>query len=153
MTKPLDQVKSELAEKYPLNKYPVFTAATESSDMQLLRENLSQAVKFGFDACLNHLASAGVSGAKRLSVLFYKGEGGACELSSYGEPDSVEMIELLPVAAQLSKQAERIAELEKQLAEAEKVVRFYAKGNTLRHGYRGSDQARQYFKDKGEVNG
>ena len=112
MTKPLDQVKSDLAAgftKHNAYEYP--------DEVQNLTSN---AVSYGFDAAISHLASVGVSGAREFWIADHEREGlvrFAYPTSEFFDEkkrlgDKIHVIELLPVAAQLAKQAERIAELE-----------------------------------------
>jgi hypothetical protein len=112
MTKPLEQVKSELANKHWKDNKDLY----DSDGIDVYAVYCE-----AFDSAISHLASVGVSGAWRLSVKLHYGQ--PVELCSYGEPESVEVIELLPVAA-------HIEQLKKQLAEAEKVISFYADKET-----------------------
>jgi len=131
MTKPLEQIKSELAVKF------IFADVKEEMMKQFkhswTHDTLKEGFSAGFDSCLSHLASVGVSGAERLFVAKnpeYVGPYNTTlkKYDAYNENPIprvhlecpvIEFIELLPVAAQLSKQAERIAELENKIKELE----------------------------------
>jgi hypothetical protein len=199
MTKHLEQVKSELARDYINTNY--------NSDIstELNRRNAYLA---GFDSAISHLASVGVSGAREYWIAI-DSENSIKYFAAFNDPQNsagynnvVQFIELLPVAAQIAKQAEEIEglkhelqntkdswsedlrlkdlvpkaaelmhmadkilleQLKKQLAEAEKVIDYYAihesvigevtqdekKNVQVVHTFI-SHKARQYFKDKGE---
>lgn len=163
MTKPLDQVKSELAEKHGY--------CDKSGATSMLFEHF----ELGFDSCLNHLASVGVSGAQEFWICpeEFDTETGTwlgCDVRTQKPDDKLlpfnHVIELLPVAAQLSKQAEEIERLKAELraVKAEKTLLEVEIKNELVHcSYKKQlteaekviteikQLARQYFKDKGEV--
>ena len=132
MTKPLEQVKSELAKEYSNPNNLRHCAVTTPEEDEFT------AFSAGFDSAISHLASVGVSGAYETSIDIGDGN----ELTKF--------IELLPVAAQLEQ-------LKKQLAEAEKVIAIVkadASKPIQLAGYFISDETYdltvQYFKDKGE---
>ena len=90
MTKPLEQVKSELAQTHTDNAGSISPHTTYYDFMA------------GFDSAISHLASVGVSGAYETSVDIGDGN----ELTKF--------IELLPVAAQIEQLKKQLAEAEKK---------------------------------------
>jgi hypothetical protein len=130
MTKPLDQVKSEFNDKNEVfvqqiyqefQEWDEIDGAIPTEEMPLRDVFLVGAIegaKIGFDAAISHLASLGVSGARK-ELIVYDRTGNFKKKKNNIESDDlfIDFIEHLPVAAQLAKQAEEIEGLKAELKE------------------------------------